>query len=89
MPLQSEEVLARLVEATGEAKSTIRELHEARAAAIDVIKRHRKEIADAVVAEVDRAVAELSGDARAALVAGVEQTIQAITTDWRAALGLD
>lgn len=60
MPVTTAEQLEQLVAATNEAKATIRELHEARSAARDVLKDQRKVIVDSI----ERAVAEVHDSIR-------------------------
>lgn len=89
MPLQSEEVLRQLVEATREAKATIVELHSARAAALDVIKAQKRAVVDAITAAVEEHVGALRDEAKTKMVAGADEIILALERDWRAALHLD
>lgn len=89
MVLETDQVLKKLIDATEEAKATTRDLHAARATALDVLKKQRKEIAEGIKTAVDEAVAELGAEARERLVTSVEGVIAGIERDWRQALGLE
>lgn len=89
MPLTSEEVLKALVEATTEAKATIRGLHEARAATRDVVKAQHKAIRDAIEEFVSKAVSEMEGEARKRMREAADEMILTVERDFRAALRLD
>lgn len=89
MPLTSEAVLKQLVEATAEAKLTVSNLHAARATAMDVIKSQKAAIADSIAKEVQRVVEDLSEDARDRMRWAVDQVIEKMAEDLRAALKLD
>lgn len=88
MPLTAEEVLKKLLAATDEAKETTRALHEARGAALDVIKKQKHEIAEIIQTTVEAAFAELSEDAKMKMVDGIDAVIKGIEHDWREKLGL-
>lgn len=89
MPLTAEDVLKKLTIATEEARATIREVHEARSAALDVVKKQRQQIADTIVKEIADQVEQLGTAAYAEMRARIDQVITRIETDWRAKLGLD
>jgi hypothetical protein len=88
MPVAPEETIRKLTEAITEAKATIRELHEARAAALDVMKQHRKVIHD----EIQQGIAGVMGDLRDETVKHMQSAaktiIARIEQDWREKLGL-
>jgi hypothetical protein len=88
MPLQPEEVLNQLIRARDEARETIRELHEARSAALDVDKKQRERITQLIVTEVERQVGVLAADARAQMQGRMGAVINDIEELWRAALHL-
>ena len=88
MPRSSEEVLQDLVNATLEAKNTIRELHEARSAAMDVIKKQRGQIVEAIAAEVKAQVSEVINEAHELVLSSAGEMIDRIEKDWREKLGL-
>lgn len=81
MPRPPEDVLKDLVAATDEAKATIRELHSARATALDVDKKHRERITQLIVEEVTKQVEQLAVDAHEELRAGVAKIIGDLTSD--------
>lgn len=89
MPVTAEETLAKLVEAADEAKATIRELHEARAAALDVVKSQRAQVHAAIEQLVKEAVGTLGREAEERMKASVERVIRELAADWREKLGLD
>jgi len=88
MPAAPEETLRKLTATILEAKDAVRELHEARAAAQDVIKSHRKVIADAIHAEVDTVVTIIGNEARNRMIREIENVIGRLERDWREKLGL-
>lgn len=75
MPIEPEKILKQLVAATEEAKATIRELHEARATALDVDKKQRERITQLIVEEVTKQVGALADEAREELHAGVSKIV--------------
>lgn len=81
MPIEPEKILKQLVDATVEAKQTIRELHEARATALDVDKKHRERITQLIVEEVTKQVGALADEAREELHAGVSKIIGDLAGD--------
>lgn len=85
MPLTANEILERLVKATDEAKETIQELHGARATALDVIKKHRAGIVDAINAAVAEEVAKL----REEMLRHAGAAVDAIAAELRGRLGLE
>lgn len=89
MPLAPEDVLKDLVAATEQAKTTIREAHEARAALLDVVKENRQKILTAIVSEVQEQVRELADEASSDLRTRAGGVIARLEADWRAKLGLD
>lgn len=89
MPLTADETLKKLVEAIEEGKATTRDLHAARATAMDVLKKQRREIAEGITNEVNRAVQEIRTETRDLMVSRVEEIMGAIERDWRTKLGLD
>lgn len=88
MPLAAEDVLQKLIEAIDEAKSTIRELHEARGASMDIIKKQKKDIADKIQKEVETEVKKITDDIRRQSIEAVEKIMNDIQHDWRVKLGL-
>lgn len=85
----ADETLRLLADATAEAKDTIREAHEARAALRDAVKAERRLVAEAITEAVDAAVGELTDAARTEMRAAVAKVIDRLAEDWRAVLGLD
>lgn len=86
MPLTAEDVLKKLTEATEEARATIKELHQERAAALDVIKQNKKRIATAIEMEVKSAIGEISEKASAELHERLESAVGSLFKDVRARL---
>lgn len=89
MPVTTEEMLKKLTDAIEEAHASIRVLHEARAAANDVIKSNQKKIADLLIQEVEAHVKMLYKDSQLSMTMAVEQVIKRLETDWRKKLGLE
>lgn len=87
-PLPPEEVIRELRDAVALAQKTKRELAEERAAALDVLKKQRHVITDAIVAEVQTQVGELADAAREDLRARAGALVESIAADMRAKLGL-
>lgn len=73
-----EEVLEALQKAIDEAKETIRELHGARAAALDIVKKQKQEIREAIRSEVGAAIQELRADTKEQLERGVGEIVSAL-----------
>lgn len=88
MAVLPEEMLKKLVAATAEAKETIRELHEARAVALDVDRKQRERITQAIVTEVERQVGELADEARTEMRETISNVIKGFSELWREKLGL-
>lgn len=89
MPKMVEEQIADLNKAMSEAKDTIRELHEARSAALDVLKDNRRRITEAIESEVQKQAEALSDEARHQMRKRIGEVIDGIERDWRSALKLD
>lgn len=88
MPLTSEDVLNKLVEATAEAKETTKKLHEARAAAMDVIKNQRKHVEATLTDAVNVAVERITNEMRALMRLKAEGVIDEFARDLRAKMAL-
>lgn len=78
----------KLFQALQDAKTTTRELNEARAAANDVIKRQKKQIEDAIISEVEAQIKEIREEIRARMTQQMDRIINQIQDDWREKLGL-
>lgn len=89
MPLAPEEILAKLLEATEEAKVATREAHEIHKNLRGDMKDQHRMIVDSIVEEVTKAVIALKTDATQEMRTAVESEIDRIATDWRMKLGLD
>ena len=88
MPITPEETLQKILDATQEARVTVQELHEQRAALLDVLKSQRQRIDRDIQDEVERTVEVLRQEATRAMKAGVEWVINELRDDWRQKLGL-
>lgn len=88
MPVQPDEVLKALIEATAEAKQATRELHEAQKTAKTVVKEQKERIAMAIKQEVSEQIEAVGDDVRSDMKAFIDMTVEEIRTDWRIKLGL-
>jgi hypothetical protein len=78
-----EDVLKRLVEATHEAKATVRELHEARKTLLETEKAQRRRVDDMIANLVGQAVKVLGDEIRNDMLQSGRKVIDGIAADWR------
>jgi hypothetical protein len=89
MPLPPEEVLAKLLDATEEAKVATREAHEVHKSLRGDIKDQHRMIVDSIVEEVTKAVAALKAEAAEDMRTAMRSEIDRLAVDWRVRLGLN
>lgn len=88
MPLAPEEILAKLLEATEEAKTATREAHEVHKNLRGDMKDQHRMIVDSIVEEVTRAVASLKAEAAEDMRDAMRAEIDRLAADWRTRLDL-
>jgi hypothetical protein len=89
MPLTAEDVLAKLNKAIDEGRQMTRELHSARAAALDVVKKHRAGIIEAINLAVKEQVGAISAQTREEMRTRAADLVEGIARDLRNRLGLE